>query len=245
MKLETISLVRRHVNRMDYGQPFSIRDLLAYGRRKTIDQYIYLMVKEGYLVRLAAGVLMKAGPCTPRPSAEEVAEVKARAFGRKIAIHGADGARKLGLNSKGNRDVIFYTNGHSTSFRYGSIRVHLKMTSQRRLEISDAEGGLVVRALWYRGRRHVTSLAAERVCRELTHIQRQEIRKKVRSFPQWLGDILTWLWRFLPAEIVRGKPASESRESLESMLMAYLRQVESEEMLDQGPTGADGAFGLT
>jgi len=241
--IQTISLVRRHVNRMEYGKPFSIRDLLAYGRRKTIGQYVYRMVKGGYLMRLAAGVLMRAGPATPRPAAGEVAEVKARAFARRIGLHGAEAASRVGLTpSRTKKEPIFYTNGRSTSFRYGSVRIHLKMTSQRRLEIADADGGAVVRALWFLGRRGITGETAARAWEQLTYAQRKEIRIKVRSFPQWLAESLSWLWQFLPAEIVTGPAKPESRESLESMLMAYLRQVESEEMDKHPPPETDPVF---
>src|SRR5262249_23643983 len=93
------SYVRRHLNNVAGDGPFSIRDFLIYGPRNTIDQIFQQLLKEDRITRVARGVYIKS--TSPQPSIAQIVHVKAAAFGRTIATHGAAALNRLTNKAKG------------------------------------------------------------------------------------------------------------------------------------------------
>src|SRR5271154_2432076 len=141
--------IRRHIFKFVADKPFSIRDCLIYGSRNLVDQVFHKMLKQGRIIRVARGVYIKSS--APKPSALEIVEVKAAAFGRTIATHGSNAAAKLNKQCKGDDNLIFACSGPTSSFRIGQRKVRLMHASIRKMKLGDTATGLAIRALWHLG----------------------------------------------------------------------------------------------
>src|SRR5271155_2175776 len=117
----TTSNIISHINRLSKDQIFTTRELLSYGSRTAIDKALGRMVKSERIVRLCRGVFIR-DPGLKKPTALEVARAKAHAFGKRIAVYGANIAKELGLVDFFPTEPVFLVSGRSSSFRYGLIR---------------------------------------------------------------------------------------------------------------------------
>lgn len=98
--LSTTSYIRRHISGLPARAIFPTRSLLVYGRRATVDKSLSRLAAKGKIVRVTRGLYMKcsAEEKHPLPSIEEVARIKARAFGREIFAHGSTVAKQFAFN---------------------------------------------------------------------------------------------------------------------------------------------------
>lgn len=99
----TAGLIRRYILGLEYDKPFSIRQLLAFGRRGAIDRYVGRLVQSSHLKRVARGLYVKWSGKILDLSDFEIAEAKAAGFRKEIVIHGLMAAMENGLLS--NDDV--------------------------------------------------------------------------------------------------------------------------------------------
>ena len=184
----TANFIRRHIFRLPRGRIFTTRELLSYGQRATVDKVLGRLVKKEIIVRLARGVFVRLDPGEPFPCAFEVARAKAHAFGKRIARHCADIAKELGLVADGPAEPTFAVSGRSSSFRYGHQVIHLKGTCLRKMRIKESNAGLVIRALWHRGRA-ACSYEAVRKATEIAwrRQDREELRQSKAWMPAWMG----------------------------------------------------------
>ncbi|MBS2010925.1 MAG: hypothetical protein JST01_27990 [Cyanobacteria bacterium SZAS TMP-1] len=182
--------LRRHINCMLPGQIFTTREMLIYGPRSVVDHFLYRNVRDGLLVRLARGVFTRNIGVVRFPSPAEIAEIKARAFGKELRKHGADSGAQLGLVNAGNAHPTFYVDGSSSSFRYGSRTITLKRAARKRMRLADDRAGLFIRALWYCGRKNVNADLVEKLMGSWGHwTERKTIYSSKAWMPSWLGDL--------------------------------------------------------
>jgi hypothetical protein len=178
------SYIRRHINNLLDGKPFSIRDFLIYGPRNTVDQVFHRLLKEGRIVRVARGVYVK--DTVHLPSILEIVRVKVAAFGRSIATHGSQAG--IVLTKRSGQKLVFACSGASSSFRVGNCVVRLTRTSARKMQLGDSPTGLAIRALWYLGKRACDSEIAAQTVAQLQKEERKTLRLSAALMPQWLRD---------------------------------------------------------
>jgi len=103
------ALIRKHLILLEPGEIFTTRDLLSYGKRSTVDVATHLLVKTGYLTRLAFGVFVVTHSSKPSYSAEEIVSRKAIAFGKEVYAHAKSltkqQGRQIKLFIKPNKDT--------------------------------------------------------------------------------------------------------------------------------------------
>ncbi len=95
--MSTAALVRGYINRLPKNQAFATRELLAFGNRDAIDRQLGLLVMKRMIRRMARGVFVREDPGLVLPTMEEIAMVKARAFGKHIVEHGSNLAKEYNL----------------------------------------------------------------------------------------------------------------------------------------------------
>jgi hypothetical protein len=140
---------------------------------------------------MARGVFVKPdtfGARTIMP--QEVAQVKAASFDRRIIKDAADAANELGLDVEKNKELTYATDGSSTSFHFGDMVIRFKKVSARKMELGDSQLGQVIRALWHLGSRMLTSQAVETASARLRRHHREELRRSGARMPAWLSDYL-------------------------------------------------------
>jgi hypothetical protein len=86
--------------------------------------------------------------------------------------------------------VSFATDGHSTSFFYGKIRVVLKCISARKRFLADSPCSLFIRILWVLGRDWLKHHCAWDLIRDLRtqRLVRQMMRKYIDVMPTWMSQ---------------------------------------------------------
>ncbi|HEY9775677.1 MAG TPA: DUF6088 family protein [Planktothrix sp.] len=152
----TAGLVRDFVGLKIPGELFHTSDLLRLqlGKRGSIDANLSKLVKSGALRRVARGVFARPptnGEDVPEPTARDVAEVKARAFGKRLISDHLDEARELKLTTRAKKGIVFRVSGRSTKFRFKGQTIYLRGTSNRKLQIGDGRLGKLLRSLWHLG----------------------------------------------------------------------------------------------
>ena len=183
--------IRRRIVRKPKGDPFASKEFLPFGSRAAVDQTLSRMVKAGEIVRVARGIFVKpqqsryVGAVPPAP--EKVAEVILKASGEKIAPHGAEAARRLGLSTQTPMRPVFYTSGPSRRFRLGNLNVAVKHVSARKLAFAGKPEGLALSALWYLGKENVTAEVIGHIRGQLTARAFKKLKTAREIMPTWMS----------------------------------------------------------
>lgn len=176
------------------GKPFRSNDFLELGSRAAIDQVLARLVKAGEIKRIKRGLFVKpernAYVGEVLPGAEDVARFLAKQTGAKLAINGAEAARRFGFTTQVSSESVFQTDGPSREYHVGNHKVRLKRVAPRKLALAGRPAGDALSALWYLGKDEVTPQTFEQIEGRLppeefsTLIERQEI------MPGWMRDSL-------------------------------------------------------
>ncbi len=180
--------IRMHINKIDVHEMFATRDVLVYGTRAAVDMALSRMVKKGAIIRLTNGVFMKVCPEVKleMPTALQVAQTKARAFGKKIFEHGASLAKRLGLPVSEHLQPTFITDGPPTSFRYGQNRIYFKTAAPRKVNLIELAQGSLINALWHTGQRRINWSNLPSATLYLGRKERHQLRDSIHFMPTWL-----------------------------------------------------------
>lgn len=183
--------VGRHIAQLPAGVMFCTRDVLKYGSRNAIDQALWHFVKIGFIDRVARGLFIKPGRDTEYPTIDEIAVAKAAAFGRSIWVHGAVAAGRMNISPCHEKPHTYATNGGTTSFLAGQVRIFLKRCAPRKAKPGDRKCGLVIRALWSVGKDYIEQKHLCQAWLQMTRDERQKLRNNWCSvMPAWLTDRL-------------------------------------------------------
>src|SRR5579883_469382 len=183
--IPTAKKITRHVLRLPKGKVFSIRDMLAYGRRSAVDSAVRYMVKLGRLTRVARGLLMRPGRDLKNITPEEVAQTKAAAFGKLILPCSRKEAQRLKLiddcpRVKG-KEITFETNGPTSSFLFGILRIHFRKAGPRRLKLGTTKAGNYLRAFWSAGLDIIKTRNIEEIVRFTLRQREEELLPAAKS----------------------------------------------------------------
>lgn len=187
--MSTLARIYHFVRKTKSGQLFTTRHCLSFGSRGAVDQALYSMVKTNFIVRVARGVFMKAG--SPPPSILAVAQAKAKSFGKRIFIHGADAAKHLGFPVEANKNPTFASSGKSSSFRFGQIVIFFKGISPRKLHCGNSLVGKVIRALWHLGKKSAHSGLMSQTYSNWSKCCKQ-LQLAAGLLPAWMNNLFYW-----------------------------------------------------
>jgi hypothetical protein len=188
----TTALVRRHVSSVPFGQMFFTRDCLNYGRRSAVDQALYRLVKREVITRLARGIFVRLTVGTKLPTLAEIAEGKAKAFGRRLHNGAYKIVRKLVGLSVDDEPHIFATDGATSSFEARGERIYLNSYAPRKVMLKDTPHGEVIRALWKVGRYNINDAMVRQAMKQLERTDRDNLRRCCNVMPAWLADVLAF-----------------------------------------------------
>jgi len=175
------------INALPDDEIFSTRSMLEYGYRDEVDRALFKLVRTKYIRRLAWGIFIKAGG--REPSAFEVAQVKAEAFGKTLVTDGAELAGEMTRRKTSGKKIVFHSTGRTTSFRFGRKRIVLQGVCAKLTQGKETESAQCIRALLFIARKwgHLHML-------KTTHtLNLEKVSKMLKSaawMPKWLGDAL-------------------------------------------------------
>ena len=164
---------------------FSTQQVLNLGTREAIDQCLYRLVKCGYLTRIAWG-LFTLGTNEQNFEPLAVAVFKAQIFKKKVAIHGLDIARQLGLVDAAQDRKLFSVHGVSSAFQSMKREISLKSYSPRKIALGDSPIGEVISALWFLGEKNCDNTAVAKALNTLNHECIQALTQSAHLMPGWL-----------------------------------------------------------
>ena len=191
--MSTIGAIKEQIQLMPAGDPFSAAFFSHLGTPDNIRKILGRLVADKEIRRVTRGVFVRPkqiegiGELLPAPN--KVLKVVAQATGEKIAMHGAEAARRLKLTTHVPLQRIMYTTGTSRKITIGKMIVTLKHISSRKLVAPETKSGMVISALWYLGRHNVTAKTIQTIERQLTEKEFKTTLKEVARMPAWMANI--------------------------------------------------------
>ncbi|MCL5096824.1 MAG: DUF6088 family protein [Candidatus Omnitrophica bacterium] len=176
------------------GWVFSPADFIDLGTRHAVDKALSRMAAGAAIRRIAWGLydVPKQHPIvgTTAPSIDQVAKAIAGKDGTRLQPTGAYAANLLGLSDQVPAKVVFLTDGRSKRIQLGKLNIVLKQTSPRNMATAGTMSGLVIQALRYLGKAHVTDDTVKRLDRRLSADDRKQLLKDLAYAPAWIADIM-------------------------------------------------------
>ena len=171
-------------------------------------------MREG-AVRVARGVFIKPDrkDSVWRPSLEQIAEIKLRAFGR-VGIMNPDTEPLCGqiLPTKKplEPELRLETNGSTSSFQcetQGKVMLHRR--APRKILLAQSEPGPKIRVLWNKGKRKLTDNDLDTFWRSISfRSEAHEVKRILHLMPWWLSNKLGAPWEHLWQRITLPQPAT-------------------------------------
>ncbi len=140
--------IKAKIRNTEDGKLFVSRDFAHLAPRNCIDRNLSELARKGVIVRVARGIFMRNMGEAHKPSVEEVANAKARAFSKRIKfLH----SRIYNNGKSADGEYTFLCDGATTSFRYENSTITFRATTPKRLKaeidkeqlFTPAELGLV------------------------------------------------------------------------------------------------------
>lgn len=191
--------VEAKVKRLPRGKPLALQMFHDCGPEGAVRTALSRLVKRGELVNMARGIYARPKPNeyfgTSLPAAEEVARTIAMTTGERLAPHGAEVARRLGLSTQMPVRTAFYTTGRTRRLRVGDSFVQFEHAPEPMVKAADSPAGPALLALHHLGPGGVTFEVLEDLnervpMRELLKSQATPawLRKRVASLEPALRD---------------------------------------------------------
>jgi hypothetical protein len=176
------------------GWVFSPGDFIDLGTRHAVDKALSRMAADGSIRRVARGLydVPEQHPIvgTTAPSIDQVAKAVADKSGTRLQPTGAYAANLLGLSDQVPAKVVFLTDGRSKHLQLGKLSIVLKQTSPRSMATAGTVSGVVIQALRYLGKAHVTDDTVKRLDRRLSADDRKQLLKDLAYAPAWIANIM-------------------------------------------------------
>lgn len=211
------SLIRKHISLLAPGEIFTTRDCLSYGSRSAVDQALAAMVIAGDITRLVRGVFVLTSTKRKKYSTAEIAQRKAKAFGKTLYVHPTSVITEVGSNQfdidltnnpdKQQSSTAAAFEPKQTSFCSSSTAGQFKRSNESNSLITDIVKirsscgklthfedepiGLLIRGLCFIGEKRLSSELLSDALRKLTPKEQMELRMANAWMPHWLSDRLT------------------------------------------------------
>lgn len=188
-----IAKVKNYIATIPVGQAFPSSSLRYLTSTENIRQILHRLVKLGELRRVARGIFVKPKQIATLgetlPSASEITSILAESTGEIIVIHGSEAARQLQLSTQVPMRLVFYTSGNTRTLKIANRTVKLIHANPSRLVAPGTKAGLVISALQYLGRNHVTTKTIKTIQQHLSPSEFKAVTQLVTRMPAWMADI--------------------------------------------------------
>lgn len=159
--MSVASRVEARLKRLPKGKPLPLQLFSDCGPKGAVRTALSRLVKRGDLANVARGIYARPKPNeffgTSLPASEEVAVAIASVTGERLAPHGAEMARRLGLSTQMPVKTAFYTTGRTRRVQVGNSYVQFQHAPERLVAEASTLVGSVLLALHFLVREHVTA----------------------------------------------------------------------------------------
>ncbi len=172
------------------GVAFTPNDFIDLGSRSSIDLALHHLHRQGTIRRLARGLYdyPEVNPILGAiaPSIEEIAKALANNQKAKLQPSGAYAANLLGLSEQVPAKVVFLTNGRARKVKIGMLTIELRPTTPKKTATAGRASGLVITALAYLGKDHITPERITQLRKKLSPSDRTQLITDLAHAPAWL-----------------------------------------------------------
>jgi hypothetical protein len=184
------SFILNRINSAPANTLFFNRDFLNFHTRGAVDMFLLRLFRKGFLKRLARGIYVRYD-CTRKFSIQELAEAKAKRFGRSIALHAAESAARLKFIERGNHSRVFFSQGSTTSFESTAGVIGFKAMTPRRVALKDLKiVGENISALWWLKKRGAREHHIHQTLATMNRVEREDFLWSHDLMPGWLSDLV-------------------------------------------------------
>jgi hypothetical protein len=170
-------------------------DFLGLGDRAVVDKTLSLLARNGVLRRLGRGLYDY-----PRrnaelggqlgPDFEQVAKALARKLGVRIQPHGAWAANLLGLSSQVPAQIVYLTNGHPKTYRFGRQTIIFRRNAPGKFRPADEIVGLIAGALRELGSDAVDDELRARLRQLVAKRNPRTVLRDTQYLEGWIADLI-------------------------------------------------------
>lgn len=181
--------IKRYALAQEETALLATREFLPFAERKYIDRATGRLVKTQFFERLAYGVFRVHRDSNKPVTVQQIAEFKAKSFGRIAVSLGSVLTERVRIKLKIDEQPVevFATTGHSSSFRFEGKIIYLKGMAKRKIALGETPAGRTMRDLWLLGEKSVDEKLANAVEKEL-HEHGKHLVNCKPLMPQWLTD---------------------------------------------------------
>lgn len=192
--MKTATTIRQRIEGMPLGETFLVSQFLSVGSRSSVDQAICRLAKAGVITRVARGVYVRPKPSrlfgTALPSTEQIVQTVAAAHGEIVEISGVEAERRFGFTTQTAMKTVYLTSGPTRRIRIGKLEIELRHTCARKLALAGTKEGQALLALLSRGKNNVGEREVERVQRQLSSEEFNNLASAFEVIPGWLASAL-------------------------------------------------------
>ena len=187
-------MILRRIRGYGQGSVFVPADFLDLGSRRAIDLTLHRLRKKGTIRRLARGLYdyprTHAELGMLSPSIDVVARALAGRDRIRLQPSGAYAANLLRLSEQVPMKVVFLTDGPSRRVKVGTREIILKRTTPRNMAAAGRTSGLVIEAMRYLGKNHVTPDRIATLRSLLSTADRKRLLSDLPLAPAWMHQAL-------------------------------------------------------
>ncbi|MCB0308583.1 MAG: hypothetical protein KDD48_04370 [Bdellovibrionales bacterium] len=176
------------------GWSFTPSHFSDLGNNTIIRKSLSNLEKKGKIRRLAFGIYdypsIHKDLGTIAPDLDKVARAIAERDQIRIQPGGAYAANLLGLSEQVPGKVIYLTDGKSSKITIGKRQIIFRKTTAKNMKTAGSISGLVIQALRYLGKDHMTPTVIKTLTRKLTQKDIKRLKLDAHLAPAWITQII-------------------------------------------------------
>jgi hypothetical protein len=172
---------------------FTPADLDDLGSRTAVASALTRKNKAGQVRQVSRGIYQSLpGPEAAWPSVEEIVAAVQSRHSIRVQPTGAYAANALGLSDQVPMRVTFLTDGVVRTIKLGRATITFRRTTPRNMATAGRASGLVIQALRWLGREHVTGAHVRTLRKKLSDADKRQLLADRRHAPAWIAE---WMAR--------------------------------------------------
>lgn len=192
------SLLKR-VRKLPPGAIFTPADFADLGTPDAVRMALMRLARNGDIRRVSRGLydVPRQHPTlgTLSPDADAIARTLAGRDRIKLQPTGAYAANLLGLSEQVPMKIAYLTDGTPRTLRVGNRQIILRHTTPRRMGAAGRVSGLVIHALRWLGRRHVSEDTLAPLIKRLDAKAKRQLLADAHLAPVWAANWMRWMAR--------------------------------------------------
>lgn len=191
--------ILKRARKLAPGSVFTPANFADLGTLAAVGMALARLVRGGDIRRISRGLydVPRQHPTLGvlSPDMDAIARTLAGRHGMKLQPTGAYAANLLGLSEQVPMKVAYLTDGTPRTVKIGNRQIILRHTTPRRMGAAGRISGLVIHALRWLGKGHVTQDTLAPLRRRLDAKARKQLLADAPLAPAWVADWMRRLGR--------------------------------------------------